>query len=396
MKEYDLIVLGGGLVGLMFTHLLCQETTLRVAVIDKHPPVLEWPNEGYDLRTSAISPGSQHLFAKLGLWSALSDLGVGHYRRMEVWDGMHFGHIEFDAHDIACQELGYIVENRAMVVQLYTSLNKMPQVDFFFGEAQSLDIDKCKVALRFKDNQPAMLCAGLVVGADGGNSWLRQQMKVPVNVWSYQQRAIVTNVETNLAHENVARQRFLPEGPLAFLPLMHPHHVAVVWSNDETQAEALLALSPETFAMRLSQEMEMRYGVVKLLNQRAAFPLRRIHSDHYISNRCVLLGDAAHVIHPLAGQGVNLGFADAQSLAGVLQHAYQANQDLGAHLVLRRYERARKGQNLLTQRMMDLFYSLFGSTHAWVENIRGVGLEAVNQAHSLKLALMRQACGIKA
>ena len=396
MKEYDVIVLGGGLVGLMFVHLLVKHSALSVAVIERQKPGFEWAAESYDLRTSAISPASKALFSHLDLWDILSSQRRGCYSQMEVWNAEQFGRILFNADEIGLTQLGWIFENRILLKILFESLQSQKQVDFYFGYAETQNTYDNDVVVSFVDKNKTFEMKGhVLVGADGGQSWLRGQMHTPLNIWSYQQKAIVTNIETEKSHDWIARQRFRKEGPLAFLPLDKSHYVAVVWSCDTTLASRLLSMETDEFAKNLHHEMDGLYGNVRVLGERAAFPLQRIHSERYVSPRRVLIGDAAHVIHPLAGQGVNLGFLDAAALAEVIVEAKNQNLDIGHLLILRRYERRRKGHNKLTQRTMDHFYQIFGASRPSMQFLRGVGLESVHKLTSLKKEIMLHACGLK-
>ena len=390
-KHYDVAIVGGGLVGLMAANLIAQETNFSVALIERKKPQFE-QKTAYDLRTSAISFATKNLFSRLGLWQSLQQSRHGYYKSMQVWDADGFGRIIFNAEEVFQPILGWIFENSTMLEVLWKSIEENEQVDVVFDNIDSLQPTTSQVDIHLT-NHNTISCQ-LLVGADGGDSWVRQQLGFNIATWSYQQRALVATIKTAKPHRLQARQRFRQDGPLAFLPLAEDDLCSIVWSTHSEHAEQLVKMPEQDFNDKLYREFDGELGEVTVQGPRASFPLRRIHSD-YVQPRVALIGDAAHVIHPLAGQGVNLGFLDAAALTEVLSGAESKGQSIGDYLVLRRYERQRKAHNKLIQTCMDGFYQGFGSQNSLVKFIRSFGLTATNKLPWLKRELIELAMGLK-
>lgn len=388
MQHYDVIILGGGLVGLTFAN-LCAEKTLKVVVIEANPLTLDWQEET-DLRCSAITRASKTLFKSLGCWEAITHHKVSPYCRMTVWDKLGFGEITFDAIDVAEPDLGHIIENRVILKALLEKTLQHPNITFLAPTSPTaLQVEPNSVRLTLSDN--TMLSANVMVGADGMHSWLRETVNIPVQYEDYHQKALVANVTTENPHAQTAWQRFLPEGPLAFLPLLEKNKSSIVWTSTPEKIEMLLTLPPEQFCEELGFALDYRLGTIVATSKRAAFPVCMQHAKQYVQERVALIGDAAHVIHPLAGQGVNLGFLDAKVLANVLSHAKENGYDIGNRLVLRRYERARKGHNGQVATSMTLFKKLFGLENTFAVGVRSLGLDVVNRSIFLKKKIIKLA-----
>ena len=239
------------------------------------------------------------------------------------------------------------------------------------------------------------LTAELVVGADGAQSPLREWAEIETHGWDYQQSAVVCTVTTEHSHQQTAWQRFLPEGPLAFLPLSDPHQCSIVWSNSTEEAELLCQLDDDIFKDTLGKAFESTLGEIQEVSKRAKFPLKLRHADHYVESGFALVGDAAHTIHPLAGQGVNIGFLDAATLAEVVLEAHGKGRKIGNLHTLNKYQRRRKGDNLVMQMTMDAFKRVFGSELEPVRWARRFGLQTVNKSALLRKLFMRQASGYR-
>jgi len=394
--EFDIVIVGGGIVGLTLARLLSLQLTdwardrPFIAVIEAHPPPLPPPAE-LDLRVSALSPASLSLLKQAGCLNSIAKTVRCSYDSMRVWqddagpDGSHA--ISFTAAELGTAELGQIVENRAVRAALWQAVAEVPSIQLLTRPAQSLQLsdDDCRVEL-----EELTLHARLLVGADGANSWVRQQLGVAVREQSYQQNAIVTHLASELPHGNTAWQKFLPGGPAALLPLADGRS-SLVWSHPEAETEQLMALSDAEFAALLTTQLDGVLGELRCTTSRAYFPLLRSHAEHYTGRRFVLLGDAAHRVHPLAGQGANLGLQDAAVLVDELSvHLQHALADPGDPRVLRRYERRRKGGNALTMGTMDVLNALFRSPLA---ASAGAGLGMVEQLAPLKRLLADQAMG---
>lgn len=388
--DYEVIIAGGGMVGSALACLLGQAGK-RVAVLEAAAPAAFSAADPFDVRVSALSRASQRMLLGAGAWGRVLAMRAAPYERMQVWDATGSGQIGFDAADLGEPDLGHIVENRVLQLALLATLADYPTVDVFCpARLESFACESAGVTVLLQDGR--QLQAQLLVGADGAQSVVRHLAQVPVSVEDYGQKGLVCTVQTALPHADTAWQRFLPGGPLAFLPLPEAHHCSIVWTLPADRADAMLALDEPRFCIELAQALEGRLGAVVAVGERAAFPLRGMHAGAYVQERIALLGDAAHTIHPLAGQGVNLGFKDAAELASQLLAAQRA--DWGSLKVLRRYERARRGDNLLTQKAMEGFRLLFGNTVLPLQVMRNIGLDRVNHFPLLKYPLVRQAMGV--
>ncbi|KAA6187341.1 UbiH/UbiF/VisC/COQ6 family ubiquinone biosynthesis hydroxylase [Thiohalocapsa marina] len=388
---YDILIVGGGMVGAALA-CACRGQRWRIAVVDGQPPQRSWPRGEVDLRVSALSRASQRLLEQLGVWPRIVELGVSPYREMVVWDSVGGAGIHFDSADIGQPDLGHIVENRVTRLALWEALEQAPDITLLCPAAiRHLEIDADGARLRLDDQRS--LTARLLVGADGRDSFVREGLGIATSGWSYEQRAIVANVEVAHWHRETAWQRFLPTGPLAFLPLADGR-CSIVWSADEPRADALLALDDAPFIAELEAAFQQRLGPVLSVGPRAAFPLRLQHAQHYVQPRAALIGDAAHAIHPLAGQGVNLGLLDVAALAAELKRAHARGRNIGSLTTLRRYERARRGDNLLMLGAMDLFKRLFGNRLPPLVAGRNLGLATAERLPALKRAFMSRALGL--
>lgn len=390
--DVDVLVIGAGMIGAAFAAAL-RDAPLSVALIDAGGPPPSLPQPPYAPRISALSPGSRAILEACGAWPRLDAARIGPYHGMQVWDAASRGAIEFSAADLGAPWLGYIVENSNVHHALLGAIDAADNIDCrFHTTPQGLDVtgDHCRLHLR----DQASLSARLVVGADGAGSWLRGELGIAAPTRRYAERAFVCQVRTTLAHGAVARQRFLPSGPLAFLPLANGD-CSVVWSADAPLAAELAELDAAALGERLGDAFEHRLGEVELRGPVGGFDLSRRRATRYVVARGALLGDAAHVVHPLAGQGANLGFADAWSLARVLRDAARRERDIGGLHVLRRYERWRRSDNLAMLRMLDVLHGLFASRSAVVRGVRGVGLNLVDRHDGVKRFLAGQALGEK-
>jgi len=391
-NEYDIIIVGAGMVGATLACVLGQHD-FRVGLIEAREPDFNWPTDSTDQRVSAITCASQQILESVGAWQLMSEKRISPYREMRVWDATGTGSIHFDSADLGAPLLGHIVENRVTLFALHQQLQALKNVTLLTpASITQLDI-KPDFAIVELDNGQT-LSANLVVAADGSRSKLRELVGIETSGWDYQQHGVVAHITTSKSHQETAWQRFMPDGPLAFLPLSDGTS-SIVWSTTPEHAEQLLAMDETDFLDELQQAFGDKLGRMLKCGPRAAFPLRMQHAKKYTLPRLALLGDAAHTVHPLAGQGVNLGFADAASLAEVLVAARNKKQDIGAHKILRRYERWRKGENLAMLSTMDGFKRLFGSKQPALKWLRNAGLSLTNSTTPLKNMIMRQAMGME-
>lgn len=389
--DCDIVIIGGGMVGATLAALL-GDSGLEIAVVEHAPPALDWPTGCVDLRVSALTAASERMFTMLGVWPAMTALGVSPFREMRVWDAAGSGEIGFDCADIGEPRLGHIVENRVIQRVLFERLRETANIRLHCPatiEHLHADDDGIEIGL----TGGATLRARLIVAADGAGSKTRSLAGIDVRGWSYDQKAVVANVATELPHQTTAWQRFLPDGPLAFLPL-RDGRCSIVWSTRPDHADRLLAAEAGAFHDELAESFAHRLGRIIASGPRAAFPLRLQYANRYIATRVALIGDAAHAIHPLAGQGVNLGLLDAAALAEVLRDARTLGRDIGATAVLRRYERWRKGDNLAMMLAMDGFKRLFGAGAPPLRAVRNLGLTLTDRALPVKNLIIRHAMGL--
>jgi 2-octaprenylphenol hydroxylase len=388
-ERYDILIAGGGITGLMLACAL-KDSGLKIGVIERQPPQ---PHENeYALRVSAINRASLQVFNAIGAFEHMVSLRVSPFRDMHVWDATGAGQIHFDSAELGLDALGYIIENRVVQHALLDVLLRSENLHWLCpAEIASIElVDGCgRIALA----DGAELIADLVVGADGATSVVRTAAGIELARNSYQQQAIVCSVGTEQSHAETARQCFRPSGPLAFLPLADGR-CSIVWSLDEDKTETMLALDDAAFASALEQAFEFRLGAVTSVSRRALFPLGHGHVDTYIRPGVALIGDAAHQIHPLAGQGANLGIMDAACLAQVITQAKIAGRDWSALHTLRKYERWRKGDNRLMENSMTAFKTLFGIDDPLLAAVRNTGLGIVDQLGPLKYTFMRHAMGV--
>jgi 2-octaprenylphenol hydroxylase len=389
---YDVIIVGAGMVGAAVACGLA-EAGLEIAVIERHEPQREWPAEEIDLRVSAINRGSQQLLDNLGAWQGIVRRGVQPYREMRVWDNLDMGDIHFDSAAIGEADLGHIIQNRTIVAALWEQMESIANICLY----TSTTVEKTLAGgsdIRVTLQSGEQLYAQLLIAADGSNSQMRDKAGIAVNITDFHQSAVVATVTTANAHQETAWQHFLPTGPLAFLPVSSTQ-CSIVWSTIAEHAAGLIEMDDADFCKALAEASQQRLGDITHTSARAAYPLMSKHAATYIGNRLALVGDAAHQVHPLAGQGVNLGFRDAALLIEVIVDARGRNRPIGSHPVLRRYERSRRGDNLLTQKSMEAINRLFSNDTPGVRQLRNLGLKLTDRIAPLKALFMRQALGME-
>ena len=382
-RRYDAVVVGGGAVGAATAAALAQAGVLT-ALIEKGEAPASFDPRNYDLRVYALSPGSVRFLRALGIWERILTARACAYESMRVWEDEAVHALHFDAAEAGVPHLGYIVENKLLLSALWSRLEAVS----IFEKAQIArwQYDDGGAHLRLRDGRE--LETRLVIAADGADSVLRGEAGIDCATWPYPQQAIVCHVQTERPHHHSAYQRFLPTGPLAFLPLADGR-CSIVWSSSE--AWRLLTLEDREFMDALTQAGQRVLGAVSACTPRVAYPLRLLHAEKYVRERFALVGDAAHVIHPLAGQGVNLGIADAQALAEVLGEAKADGRDLGHLRVLQRYERARRADNLDMLALTEGLYRIFSPGAEPLKPLRRSGMEAVQRLRPLKDFFVRRA-----
>ena len=389
-EPYDVVIVGGGIVGATLACALAEEH-LRVAILEHNPPPPA-PNGDYALRVSAIAPSSRTILERIGAWSGVQPQRICPVEEMHIWDAGGTGAIHFDSADLGEPCLAYIIENDAMLAALWWRIAQCEDIDAYCPMGLGgIEVHDTYVAVDLVEGGP--LSARLLVGADGPRSTVRTQMGITSTHWDYAQQGIVAMVAVEEHRRHVAWQRFLPTGPLAFLPLPDGRY-SIVWSVDAARAEDLLAQDDAAFLGSLQAAFGERLGRIRSSSARLAFPLRRAHAQRYTAPRVALIGDAAHTVHPLAGQGVNLGLLDAAVLAEVLFDAHRSGRDIGSLATIRRYERWRRGDNAAMLLLTDGLKRLFGSSVPVLTQLRNTGLDVTNALMPLKRILMRHATGL--
>lgn len=408
---FDVVIVGGGLVGTSLA-LALNDTGLRTAVLDAQllpPPRADFEvPERFDPRVSAITPASRRFLDSLGVWSGVARRRSCAYTDMHVWEADGTGSIHFAAQDIHCESLGHIVENSVLLAALHERLHAASHIALLapvsleglqrLAVPAPLEADQSRIQLQLADGRQPR--ARVVVAADGGTSKTRELAGFQLSEWDYDHQAIVTTVRTRLPHRHTATQRFMDEGVLAFLPLKatdaatDQHCSSIVWSVVPDRAAALMALDDEAFAFALEQAIEGRFGRIEQVDPRLCVPLRQRHAKQYVQEGIALVGDAAHTIHPLAGQGVNLGFADAEALATQLRQALARDDEIGSLQVLQRYQRQRIGHSLGMMWAMEGFKRLYADQGLPLRWLRNAGMVGLDRSLLLKSRVMRAAMGV--
>ncbi|WP_339080910.1 2-octaprenyl-3-methyl-6-methoxy-1,4-benzoquinol hydroxylase [Pseudomonas sp. TMP9] len=392
----DLIIVGAGMVGSALA-LALQDQGLEILLVDGGPLSVKPfdPHAAFEPRVSALSGASQRILERLGVWTGIAARRTSPYGDMQVWDGSGTGHIHFSAASVHAEVLGHIVENRVVQDALLERLH-----DSSIGLLANARVEQLRRSgddwlLSLKDGRE--LRAPLLIAADGANSAIRRLAGCATREWDYLHHAIITSVRCSKPHQATAWQRFTDDGPLAFLPLAGPageHWCSIVWSVTPVEAERLMALDDAGFRRALGFAFEHRLGEVLQADARLCIPLRQRHAKRYIEDGLALIGDAAHSIHPLAGQGVNLGFLDVAVLAEVLLHAIQRGERLSDVKVLSRYERRRMPHNLAMMAAMEGFQRLFQADPLPLRLLRNSGLNWVDGLPEAKAVFVRQALGL--
>jgi 2-octaprenylphenol hydroxylase len=417
MKKYDVLIIGGGMVGLTLALAIRKLSHFTVAVADTLP--ISELTEQPDLRVSAINAASQTLFEHLDVWQNITEQRSQAYHHMHIWDKAGYGKLNFDGENVANEQLGFIIENNVIRNALWHQAQRDEGISFYNqAKINSVGIGESEVFVSFESgnantanmsNNAMPMTAKIVVGADGANSWLRNQLQVPMVFRDYDHHAIVATVACEQGHQNTAWQVFLETGPLAFLPLQDSQGssklASIVWSTSPEEAQRLINLNADDFSKEITAAADGKLGKITLRSELATYPLRMRLAQNFTQERAMLIGDAAHTIHPLAGQGVNLGLKDAAALAQTLaqtsvQKSQLTNDDDDKSTMfdydpiqIKQFERWRKNDATEMIAMMEAIKQSFTPQQKPVQILRGLGMTLLNNLPPIKKQLMKQALG---
>lgn len=399
MQKIDVVIVGGGIVGLTAALAIRKQTSLSVAIVEPNGKA-ELSVEPH-LRVSAINAASKSLFENIDVWQAISNSRLQAYNNMHVWEKDGLGKLDFSQDDIAKRaikdsNLGWIIENDVVRNALYQQAELDSNISFIHSRLQTINLGESETFITFAEHSPVI--AKLVIGADGANSVVRQQLNIPLNFRDYDHHALVTTVECSQGHQNTAWQVFLKDGPLAFLPLFKENTCSIVWSLPPDEAERLKHLESGEFEKEIIAASDGKLGNITVKAERVTFPLTMRLVDDFVKDRVVLIGDAAHTIHPLAGQGVNLGLVDAAAIAQTLKGICQENSvsaltDIANKQALGKFARWRKSDASDMIMAMEGIKQGFSFQQVLPKFIRSVGMTVINNVSPLKKLLIKQAMG---
>lgn len=401
-ESFDVVIVGAGMVGGTLACALALNSSLKIALIEAAGEPQGYSGFQFDPRVVALSEHSRLLLESVGVWKAIEQSRVCPYLDMDVWDAEGTGRIGFSCRDSHEPCLGHIVENSVIVRALYSLLREHKNIRFYEGVGtDQIEINEPSSSNSSSASSPPTsilphvlnltngerLTTSLVIAADGASSKLREAAGIDTREWDYGHKAIVTTVQTEKDHNFVARQRFTSDGPLAFLPLVEKgseRYCSIVWSLKTERANEALELDDVSFCEVLGREFEYCLGSIVSIDKRYAIPLRQRHAKSYIKPGLALVGDAAHTIHPLAGQGVNLGLYDVEALAIEIKRSVTRKLSLSDPSILRRYERGRMSHNLATMGAMEFFKRLYGSESPYLRTLRNEGMRFFDNQTWLK------------
>ena len=391
--KYEAIIVGGGVVGASLALLLGQ-AGMRICLLDKGSPPRVQQTELLKGKTASLNLASIELFKKLGIWEKV-DQHSKEFTNIEVWDSEGSSTITFNAQDISESKLGKVAHNNNIVSSLFDLLQKLPAVDILENETV-LSINNSEELIEIKTDSALNLKANLVVGSDGSMSSIRSLSSIPIRTWSYEQTAIVSLLESEIPINKTAYQIFTSTGPIALLPVTveGENLASLIWSADKVYAEKLLSLRDSEFLEELKLKTEGKLGHFKIRESISSFPLHQLHAKEYFSERTVLVGDSAHTIHPLAGQGLNLGLSDVIDLSERILSLRREGRDIAEEQMLKAYSDSREKVNLRMVALMEAFKRGFGSTNPWVKLGRNLAFSVANETKFLKKKFIKEAAGI--
>jgi 2-octaprenyl-6-methoxyphenol hydroxylase len=385
----DVSIVGGGLTGSIIALSLAQYG-ITSSIIEKNKNQLML-NKNYDTRTTALAPSSKDLLSSINIWESLKQ-DIGFINEIRVSDGDSPLFLHFDKHDIGDKTLGFMIKNSVLRIKINTAILNDKHITLISpATVENISINNDTTVLSL--NNGIEVNSDLIIGADGKNSSIRNKSNINTIGWEYNQTAIITNIKHDLSHNNIAHERFLKSGPLAILPLKNSFSSSIVWTESTKNASSFLTLNKEDFENELATRIGSFLGKIYLYENRFSYPLILKIAKNYISDRVVLIGDAAHTIHPIAGQGLNLGIRDIKTLAKILANAKKYGLDLGSKSILNEYQKIRRSENLLMGITTDFLNNLFSSDAPPVKLVRDLGLNFINNLSSLKEQFIHHAIG---
>lgn len=391
MRYFDVVIVGAGVAGLVAA-IEMSRAGLQVALIESRE--FEESKPGQHVRVSALNVVSERILRHLGSWKNLPEHALSPFREIAVRDAEGSGEVEFSYRDVGRAYLGHIVANEALIKTLLDRAHALPSFTLLCpAQLDALIISDETIKLKLADG--SSLTTKLLVGADGAQSWVRKTLNIPLSESAYDHTAIVATVKTSRPHQSIARQRFRENGPIAFLPLHDPHHCSIVWSTLPEEAEELMQCDHETLGKKIAATIDNELGMIVVMDKPISYPLTMRHASHYVHPRVALIGDAAHTIHPLAGQGMNLGILDAACLSEVVVDNFRAQRDIGLIQNLRRYERWRRGDNQLMIDAMAFFKEGFAVQRGFLRQFRDLALCVTNRNRWLRRIFMHNAMGFR-
>ena len=391
--QYEAIIVGGGVAGASLALLLGQ-AGMRICLLDKGSPSRVHPTDLFKGKTASLNLASIDLFVKMGIWEKV-DQHSKEFTNIEVWDSEGSSAITFNAKDISESKLGKVAHNNNILSSIFELLNKLPTIDLLENESV-LSINNDAELIEIKTESGLSLTANLVVGSDGSMSSIRSLSSIPIRTWSYDQTAIVSILDSEIPINKTSYQIFTGTGPIALLPVTvgGENLVSLIWSADKVYAEKLLTLEDSEFLEELRLKTEGKLGKFKIREAISSFPLHQLHAKEYFAERTVLVGDSAHTIHPLAGQGLNLGLSDVIDLSERILLLRREGRDIADQKMLKAYSNSREKVNLRMAALMEAFKKGFGSKNPWVKLGRNIAFSFTNETKFLKKKFIKEAAGI--
>ena len=391
--DTEVTIIGAGVTGLTMAALLIKNN-ISVSLVDKRKELDFSEDELFSGRTAALNLFSRNIFEDLNLWEEMSSYATP-FKEIRVWDASGSSKVKFEASEFNLQDLGSVISNNALS-KLLSNSNKINPKFSFFGDSTLDSINETTNGIKIVLKEGKSLRSKLLIGADGGLSSVRNMTGIKIKSWSYNQKACVATLLTEKRHRNIARQVFTPSGPIALLPFNDKkiNRVSLVWSIDNESVDEIAALSRKDFSMLLESKVEGVLGKLSVVDEINYFPLNQLHVEKYFIGRVVVIGDAAHTIHPLAGQGLNLGIADAEALSRNLIIAKRQAKDLSSFKVLQMFNDERFMANMKMVGLMEIFKRGFQAKNPWIKFARNLVFNKTNQMDFLKKKFIKEATGI--